>query len=178
MKRVILIASAALAASLASAPAYADSLNVRGVVAPICDVNYVNVSSGSASVAMQGIQQVANLRLACNGAGGATLTVAVLNGDLKNNNAIINYNLNVRSPQDSNFTIPQTDTDPNVPSLMTFQRTSGFSAALANGIPLELWLNLNVQPGDNSPTGVTAFKASEAPAGTYTERFTFTVQAL
>lgn len=181
MKRVLLLASAALAAGLAATPASAQSnLTVNGVVVPFCNINLTNVSSGTASVAMSGTQQVANLRLACNGTR-TRLVMTVQNGDLLSAaNNRINYGVELRSPQDNAFTILEHDTNPvgGENNLFFTRERTGYSQAVATGIPLELHMNLNVAPGEPQANGSGNFPANAAPAGTYTEVFSFTATSV
>lgn len=182
MNRLILLASATVAAGLVSAPASAqNTLNVQGVVAPYCNVNLTNVSSGTASVAMVGTQQVANLRLSCNAPSGTKLVTSVKNGDLLSSaNNRINYAIEMRSPQDSQFNIAENDTNPigGENNLFFTRSRAGYSQPIANGIPLELWMNLNVAVDPNQAPGSQNFPANAAPAGTYEEVFTFTASSV
>ena len=176
------VASAALAGS---APAFAETLTVQGTVVPYCNVNLTNVSSGTASVAMAATQTVANLRLACNSATGTKLVVTSQNGDLTNQvgpvTNRINYDMILDSPSDAAFDIAATDTYPGsgVEGQNKFTRSNaGYTQAIANGIPLVLSMNLNVAvDANNTPTSQN-FPANAAPAGTYTEVFSFTASAV
>uniref|UniRef100_UPI0035CAC4F7 hypothetical protein n=1 Tax=uncultured Sphingomonas sp. TaxID=158754 RepID=UPI0035CAC4F7 len=185
MKLVLIAASAALAAGLASAPASAETLNVQGIVAPYCNVNLTNVSSGTASVAMAGTQTVANLRLSCNSATGTKFVLRTQNGDLTQQvgpvTNRINYDLILDSPSDPTFAIAQHDTFPGsgVENQNQFTRSNtGYTQAIANGIPLVLSLNLNVAVDTNNTPTSQNYPANAAPAGTYTEVFSFTASAV
>lgn len=177
-----LSASAALALGLAAAPASAETLSMQGVVAPFCNIGLVNASSGTASIAMQGTQQVANLRVSCNSATGTRVVLQASNGDLLSSaNNRINYALELRSPSEPAFVITETDTNPGVPAQMTFTRTkSGFTPAIATsgGVNLELWLNMNVVSEAQAVGSSPLFPANAAPAGTYVETFTFTASSV
>jgi hypothetical protein len=179
MKRVIFLASAALSVGLV-APASAETLNVAGVVAPYCNVALTNVSSGTASVAMVDTQQVANLRLSCNG-NNTRMVTTVTNGDLLSGINRINYGLELRSPNDPLLAIAEHDTNPigGENNLFFTRNHAGYSQPIANGIPLELWLNVNVNSaGEAQAAGSNNYPANAAPAGTYTETFTFTATSV
>ncbi|HQS13413.1 MAG TPA: hypothetical protein PLJ45_10170 [Sphingorhabdus sp.] len=176
------VASAALAGA---APAFAETLTVQGTVVPYCNVNLSNVSSGTASVAMARTQTVANLLLSCNSATGTKLVVTSQNGDLTNQvgpvTNRINYDMILDSPSDGAFGIAATDTYPGsgVEGQNKFTRSNaGYTQPIANGIPLVLSMNLNVAvDANNTPTSQN-FPANAAPAGTYTEVFSFTASAV
>lgn len=177
-----LVASTAL---VSGAPAFAETLTVQGTVAPYCNVNLTNVSSGTASVAMAATQTVANLRLACNSPTGTKLVVTSQNGDLTNQvgpvTNRINYDMILDSPSDAAFNIAAHDTFPGsgVENANKFTRSNaGYTQPIANGIPLVLSMNLNVAvDANNTPTSQN-FPANAAPAGTYTEVFSFTASAV
>ncbi|UYY57089.1 hypothetical protein [Sphingomonas sp. S2-65] len=185
MIKSLLAVSTAVAALSFSAPAFAQAsaLTVSGTVAGYCDVRLANVSSGTATIAFTSDQKIANLQLACNQPGGTRLVVNPANGDLTNSTGRINYAMRLVSPQDSAFTINTTDTSPGDgegTGLFTRSR-AGYSQPIANGVPLELWLNVNVQ-NENGPdgpdfNGLPLYPANAAPAGTYAETFNFTVTA-
>ena len=103
------------------------------------------------------------------------------NGDLLSaQNNRINYAMKVVSPV-ANFAIAETDTAPgDAEAVGLFTRSNaGYSQQLANGIPLELWLNVNVQSEPQPDFSVpNVFPANAAPAGTYEEVFTFTASAV
>jgi hypothetical protein len=185
MKLGLLTASAALAAAFAIAPAGAETLAVQGVVAPYCNVNLSNVSSGTASIAMAGTQTVANLRLSCNSATGTKFVLRTQNGDLTQQvgsvTQRINYDLILDSPNDSAFSIAAHDTFPGsgVENQNQFTRqNAGYTQAIANGIPLVLSLNLNVAADTNNTPTSQNYPANAAPAGTYSETFSFTASAV
>jgi hypothetical protein len=181
MKSIIAIASAALIAGIASTPAAADTLSVQGTVAPYCNVSLANVSSGTASIAMANTQTIANLRLACNAASGTKFVLQTKNGDLLQQAGAmqyrINYDLIVDSPSDSSFSVAAHDTFPeatNIEDRNQFTRNkAGYDQAVATGIPLILSLNMNVAADTNNTPTSRNFSANAAPAGTYTEVFTF-----
>lgn len=172
-------------ALLGGAPAFAETLTVQGTVAPYCNVNLSNVSSGTASVAMAGTQTVANLRLACNSATGTKLVVATQNGDLARTVGSvtdrINYDMILDSPSDAAFSIAAGDTFPGsgVEGQNKFTRSNtAYTQLIANGIPLALSMNLNVAVDGNNTPSSRNFPANAAPAGTYTEVFSFTASAV
>jgi hypothetical protein len=183
MMKKLLIAATALA-GVAAVPAQAQTaLNVQGIVAPYCSINLSNVSSGTASIAFTAAQQVANLNLACNAPGGAKLTLNPANGDLYNGTlGRINYSMELKSPSEAAFAIAPTDTAPgDAINVGLFTRQTGaYKQAVANGVPLQLWLDVNVATdvGQLDFNGVPLFAANAAPAGTYTEVFNFTVSPL
>lgn len=182
MRRLFILSSAALAVgAIASSPASAETLRVQGVVAPYCNVNLTNVSSGTASIAFLDTQKVANLRLSCNAGTGTKMVTNPEHGDLLSAQGNrINYAMTVVSPV-SEFAIAETDTAPgDAEAVGLFTRSNAsYSQQLADGISLELWLNVNVQnevqPDFSTPN---QFPANAAPAGTYEEVFTFTASAV
>ncbi|MFV0625262.1 hypothetical protein ACBY01_14790 [Sphingomonas sp. ac-8] len=182
-KALALSTVAAVVAFASPALAQSSSLTVNGTVAGYCDVRLANVSSGTATVAFTADQKIANLQLACNSAGGTKLIVNPKNGDLTNATGRINYAMRLVS-QDAAFAIATTDTAPGDTEgqgLFTRSR-AGYSQAVANGLPLELWMNVNVE-GENGPqgpdfNGTPLYPANAAPAGTYSEVFDFTVTAI
>ena len=185
MYRLLFVGASALAAIIASAPASAETLNVQGIVAPYCNVNLTNVSSGTASIAMANTQTVANLRLSCNSATGTKFVLATQNGDLTNQvgpvTNRINYDLILDSPSDPAFAIAAHDTFPGsgVENVNKFTRANaGYTQAIANGIPLVLSLNLNVAVDSNNTPTSQNFPANAAPAGTYSEVFSFTASSV
>lgn len=181
MNRLFLLGSVALGLATVASPAMAESLNVTGTVAPYCNVNLANVSSGTASIAMVGTQQVANLRLSCNAASGTKLVVSVQNGDLLSAaHGRINYGLELRSPQEPAFVIAEHDTNPigGENNLFFTRSRNGYTQAVANGVPLELWLNMNVAVDQNQAPGSTNYPANAAPAGNYVEVFSFTATSV
>lgn len=182
MNRMLLLASSAMFMAAAGSTVSAETLNVQGIVAPYCNVSLTNVSSGTASIAMVNTQQIANLRLSCNGSSGTTMVTEVKNGDLVNDGgtARINYAMELKSPSDAAFNIAEHDTNPlgGKNNLKFTRHRAGYSQAVANGIPLELWMNVNVAVDPNQAAGSTNYPANAAPAGTYTEVFTFTSSAV
>lgn len=184
MRRSFIFASAAAAViGFSAVPASAETLNVQGIVGPYCNVNLTNVSSGTASIAFTDNQKVANLRLSCNAASGTKLVTNPQNGDLLSAAGNrINYAMTIVSPQSASFDIAETDTAPgDTESQGLFTRQhAGYSQALANGIPLELWLNVNVENANTQPdfSVPNQFPADAAPAGTYVEVFTFTASSI
>ncbi|MDB5421214.1 MAG: hypothetical protein JWR59_1161, partial [Brevundimonas sp.] len=148
-------------------------------VAPYCNVRLANVSSGTASVAHEAEQQVANLELACNSGGSAQLVVNPLNGDFKSGPNLINYAMRLAAA-DAAFNIATTDATPgDVEGSGKFTRTKvGYSQPLANGIAASFYLNVNVAAPGPAPLGQTFFPANAAPAGTYTESFSFELSAI
>ena len=182
MNRALLLASAVLTCGLAAAPASAETLSVSGIVAPYCNVNLTNVSSGTASVAMVARQQIANLRLSCNAASGTKLVTSVQNGDLKSGaGALINYALDMVSPSDAAFNIASHDTNPvgGENNLFFTRSKTGYNQPIAIGIPLQLWIDVNVN-ADPQALGsqLNSYPANAAPAGTYVEVFTFTASSV
>lgn len=182
MNRMLLLASGAMFMAVAGSPVSAETLNVQGVVAPYCNVSLTNVSSGTASIAMVNTQQIANLKLSCNGASGTTMVTTVKNGDLVSGDgkARINYAMELKSPDDSAFSIAEHDTNPigGENNLFFTRHRAGYTQPIANGIPLELWMNVNVAVDPNQAAGSANYPANAAPAGTYTEVFTFTSSAV
>lgn len=183
-----LLSTAVVLAGLSATPALAQAsgsttLNVQGVVAPYCNVRLANVSSGTASVAMGPEQELANLEIACNQSSGTSFTVTGTNGDLLNGaapgpNNRINYSFRIESPEDSAFVVAPTDFSPSLNS--TNKQRPGYSQAVANGVDLKMFLNVNRnneggQPDQNGPNQLPA---NNAPAGTYSEVFTFQVSAI
>lgn len=181
MKAYLIAGGVAAAALLggAATTASAESLNVTTTVAPYCGIRLANVSSGTASVAHEAAQQVANLELACNTGGTARLVLNPLNGDFKNGNALINYSLQFDAA-DNAFDINWTDATPgDAEGSGKFTRDkAGYSQPLANGLGATFWLNVNVAAPGPTPEGQTYYPANAAPAGTYTESFEFTLTAV
>jgi hypothetical protein len=185
VSKITALGFVATAALLGGAPAFAETLTVQGVVSPYCNVNLSNVSSGTASVAMAGTQTVANLRLACNSATGTKLVVATQNGDLTHQvgpvTNRINYDMILDSPSDGAFDIAATDTYPGSGSEgqnMFTRSNTGYTQPVANGIPLVLRMNLNVAADANNTPTSQNFPANAAPAGSYTEVFSFTASSV
>ena len=82
--------------------------------------------------------------------------------------------------QDNDFDIATTDAYPgDVEGSGKFTRTkTGYSQALANGISAQFYLNVNVAAPGPTLDGQTYYPANAAPAGTYTESFTFELSAI
>lgn len=183
MFKTLILASAAGVAALAALPASAETLNVQGIVAPYCNVSLSNVSSGTASIAFLNAQQVANLELKCNAGSGTKFIVNPRNGDLYNGTlGRINYAMEVRSPSEAAFAIAEQDTLPgDVEGKGKFTRNrAGYSQAIANGVPVALWMNVNVvgESPELDNSGIPLFPANAAPAGTYAETFDFTLTSI
>ncbi|MEY4250725.1 MAG: hypothetical protein RJA87_2358 [Pseudomonadota bacterium] len=181
MKKIIAVTSLAAASAFAmmASNAQAEALTVQTTVAPYCNIRLANVSSGTASVAQEAEQQVANLQLACNAGGSAQLVVNPLNGDFKNGSNLINYAMRLDSPEAA-FDIGTTDATPgDAEGSGKFTRTkAGYSQALANGVAAEFFINVNVAAPGPAPLGQTYYPANAAPAGTYSESFTFELSAI
>ena len=181
MKRFAIVSGLAVAAASLGfgVSAQAETLSVNTTVAPYCAIRLSNVSSGTASVAHESEQMVANLELACNTGNKAQLVVNPANGDFKNGSSLINYAMRLQA-QDSAFNIPTTDAYPgDVEGVGKFTRTkTGYSQALANGINAQFYLNVNVGGGGPVVDGQTYYPANAAPAGTYTESFSFELSAI
>jgi len=181
MKASFIVAGLTAASALIGmgSAAHAESLSVSTTVAPYCSIRLANVSSGTASVAQEAEQQVANLELACNSGGSAQLVVNPLNGDFKNGNNLINYAMRLAAA-DSAFNINTTDATPgDAEGSGKFTRTkAGYSQPLANGINAQFYLNVNVAAPGPAPIGQTFFPANAAPAGTYSESFSFELSAI
>lgn len=181
MKSMAILSGLAIAASTLGfgAVAQAETLSVTTTVAPYCGIRLANVSSGTASVAHEAEQMVANLELACNTGNNAQLVVNPLNGDFKNGNSLINYAMRFVA-QDSAFNINRTDATPgDAEGSGKFTRVkNGYSQALANGISAQFYLDVNVEAPGATVDGQTYYPANAAPAGTYTESFTFELSAI
>lgn len=182
----ILTAAAILAVGVGATSASAETLTVNGTVAGYCNIRLANVSSGTASIAFRDSQQIANLELACNEASGTRLVLDPQNGDLVSPAGhSINYAFSLMSAADAAFaTNGYRDAAPGNgegTGQFTFQRP-GYAQNIANGIPLEMWLNVNVE-NENGPAGPDLngnpqLPANAAPAGNYSEVFTFTVSSI
>ncbi len=170
---------AVLAALTAGGAAQAENLSVNTTVAPYCGIRLANVSSGTASVAHEAEQMVANLELACNTGGTAQLVVNPLNGDFKNGNNLINYAMRLDAVENA-FDINATDTTPgDAAESGKFTRNKvGYSQSLANGSAAQFYLNVNVAAPGPAPLGQTFYPANAAPAGTYNESFSFELSAI
>ena len=177
MKTVIALATLATGIACAAAPASAESLNVAGIVTPVCNVSVDQVTSGTLSIAERNEQKIGNLTLKCNSSGGTTLSLTSTNGDLLSGSNRINYNIRLGSPQEAAFAIAQQDTNPGT----TVTRTrGGFSTAVARGVPLDFFMNVNLanEATQIDNNGTNQFAANAAPAGTYNEVFTFLVSGV
>lgn len=181
MKTSYILAGLVAAAGVigGASAASAESLSVNTTVAPYCNIRLANVSSGTASVAHEAEQQVANLQLACNTGNTARLVVNPLNGDFKNGNNLINYAMRLAAA-DAAFNIATTDATPgDAEGSGKFTRNKvGYSQPLANGIAASFYLNVNVNAPGPAPEGQTFYPANAAPAGTYTEEFSFELSAV
>ncbi len=134
-------------------------------------------------------QKVTTLRMSCNSATGAKLTSSAQNGDFKSaGGVLINYDWDLVVPEIPSLGFSPVDTWPGSPAIVT--NSGGYSQKLADGIFADLFLNLcyNVPggagvggtQGDPSNPGSSGCAASpsgpgaaSAPAGTYTEVFSF-----
>ncbi|WP_312136539.1 hypothetical protein [Brevundimonas sp.] len=180
MKAVGIVSGlAVLAALTAGGAAQAETLSVNTTVAPYCGIRLANVSSGTASVAHEAEQMVANLELACNTGGTAQLVVNPLNGDFKNGNNLINYAMRLDAVENA-FDINTTDATPgDAEGSGKFTRNKvGYSQSLANGSSAQFYLNVNVAAPGPAPLGQTFYPANAAPAGTYNESFSFELSAI
>jgi len=180
MKAVGIVSGlAVLAALTAGGAAQAETLSVNTTVAPYCGIRLANVSSGTASVAHEAEQMVANLELACNTGGTAQLVVNPLNGDFKNGNNLINYAMRLDAVENA-FDINTTDATPgDAEGSGKFTRNKvGYSQSLANGSGAQFYLNVNVAAPGPAPLGQTFYPANAAPAGTYNESFSFELSAI
>ena len=176
MKKTLLLAAAAgLIGSLGVASA--ESIAVSAGIPGYCDVSLANGSSNTASIAMEAVQTIANFDVACNAGGGAELTLEVANGDFHHTtaNIIVNYAAELRSPALPALGMAERDYSPGN---KTQTSSAPYSTDLANGVPVSLWLNMNVDAPGPFPQGQTLFPATSAPAGTYEETFTLTATAL
>ncbi len=183
MKAIAIVSGLAAATAFmgagVAAQAQNTSLAVNTTVVGYCAVRLANVSSGTASIAQEAEQQVANLQLACNGTK-ATLTVNPLNGDFKNGNNLINYSMRLNSATEPAFNIATTDATPgDAENSGKFTRVkNGYSQPLANGVDAQFWLNVNVAAVGPVAEGQIMYPANAAPAGNYTESFTFELSSL
>jgi len=180
MKAVGIVSGlAVLAALTAGGAAQAETLSVNTTVAPYCGIRLANVSSGTASVAHEAEQMVANLELACNTGGTAQLVVNPLNGDFKNGNNLINYAMRLDAAENA-FDINTTDATPgDAEGSGKFTRNKvGYSQSLAKTSSAQFYLNVNVAAPGPAPLGQTFYPANAAPAGTYNESFSFELSAI
>ncbi len=168
--------SLALAAVLAAGSAHAEQLNVGATVAQACTLNLEQVSSGTVSTAEEDDQTVANLSLRCNTPGGATVTIAPTNGDLKSADGIlINYTMLLDVDGVDALDIARTDTSPG----STHSSSLGFfSPVLANEVDAVFKMDINVEAPGPFVEGQVLFPARNAPAGDYSESFDFSITGL
>ena len=184
--------AAAAAAALIAAPAVSQAQDAELVVttnvADYCSIGLANVAGSTVAVANGVRQKVTTLRMSCNSPTGAKLTSVAQNGDLKSSSGVlINYDWELVVPANGTLGWGPQDTFPTNWTKNT--NSGGYSEALADGIFADLFLNLcygvpggpglggtqgDTVPGSSgcaaSPSGPGA---SEAPAGTYSEKFTF-----
>ena len=188
-----LISSAAAAAMLLVAPAAVQAQDTTLVVTTnvenYCSIGLANVAGSNVAVANGVRQKVTTLRMSCNSPSGAALTSVAANGDLKSAaGVLINYDWELVVPAIASLGFAPEDTFPTNWTRIT--NSGGYSEALADGVFADLFLNLcygvpggpgaggtqgdPTNPGSsgcaNAPSGPGA---SEAPAGTYSETFTF-----
>lgn len=186
-----LLFSAAAAATLLVVPAAAQaqdtSLTVTTNVENYCSIGLANVAGSTVAVANGVRQKVTTLRMSCNSPGGANLVSRATNGDLKSGaGVLINYDWELVVPASASLGFGPRDTSPSHLEEIT---SAPYSEAFADGIFADLFLNLcysvpggpgaggtqgDTNPGSsgcmNAPGGPGA---AEAPAGTYSETFTF-----
>lgn len=176
------IAALVAAPAIYAVPASAadETLTVTTQVAAFCSVRLANVSGNNVSVANGSPQKVATLDLACN-QDNATLTVDSQYGDLLDltgpaqgnaGSQYVNYDMKVDVMGVDALDIGWVDTAPGSPAVATM---AGYSSTLANGVSADFLLDLCYGAGGS--TGCNASpensEALSAPAGTYTETFTF-----
>jgi len=189
--RNLLYAAAAAAVMLIPAAAQAQDtqLTVTTNVENYCSIGLANVAGSTVAVANGVRQKVTTLRMSCNSPSGAALTSVAKNGDLKSAaGVLINYDWELVVPAKPSLGFGPEDTFPSNWTRIT--NSGGYSEALADGVFADLFLNLcygvpggpgtggtqgdPTNPGSsgcaNAPSGPGA---SEAPAGTYSETFTF-----
>ncbi len=165
-----------VASLVAVSSAQADSLDVGATVAEACTINLEQVSSGTISTAEEDDQTIANIGLRCNTPGGATVTIAPLNGDLKSAAGIlINYTMLLDVDGVDDLDIARTDTSPG----STHSSTIGFfSPVLANEADAVFKMDVNVEAPGPFVEGQVLFPARNAPAGDYSESFEFSITGL
>lgn len=155
----------------------ATDVDVAATIPSYCQINLANGSSGTASIAFEGTQTIANFDMSCNTPGGATLTLTPANGDFvntSNSNIIVNYALEFDADI-NDFDVGPTDAVPGG----NFVRTlANYSSQLADGISAVFSLNMNVDAPGPTALGQTYFPATSAPAGSYSESFAFEVTGL
>ncbi|MFN4042551.1 MAG: hypothetical protein ACK4I0_12890 [Brevundimonas sp.] len=190
--RTHILATAAAAAALLAIPGVSSAqtnVTVSTSVTNFCGIGLANVAGGNVAVANGARQKVTTLRMSCNSATGANLTSSAQNGDFKSaGGVLINYDWDLVVPEIPSLGFAPVDTWPGSPAIVT--NSGGYSQKLADGIFADLFLNLcyNVPggagvggtQGDPSNPGSSGCAASpsgpgaaSAPAGTYTEVFTF-----
>lgn len=190
--RTHILATAAAAAALLAIPGVSNAqtnVTVSTSVTNFCGIGLANVAGGNVAVANGARQKVTTLRMSCNSATGANLTSSAQNGDFKSaGGVLINYDWDLVVPEIPSLGFAPVDTWPGSPAIVT--NSGGYSQKLADGIFADLFLNLcyNVPggagvggtQGDPSNPGSSGCAASpsgpgaaSAPAGTYTEVFTF-----
>lgn len=190
MRRLICgTALAMLLAAPVAAHAEDTQLVVTTNVENYCSIGLANVAGSTVAVANGVRQKVTTLRMSCNSPSGAALTSVAKNGDLKSGaGVLINYDWELVVPAIASLGFAPEDTFPSNWTRIT--NSGGYSEALADGVFADLFLNLcygvpggpgaggtqgdPTNPGSsgcaNAPAGPGA---SEAPAGTYSETFTF-----
>lgn len=198
MRFISLTAAAALAATSITVPSISaaqdTNLTVTTNVASYCAVQLANVAGSNVSVANGLRQKVSTLRISCNDPDGAIMTTDFANGDMfgpadpthPTGHQTVNYDweLVVAAPAATLGFAPQ-DTFPGGPAVVT---NTGYSQGLADGVLADFFLNLCYQtsggqganppqtdpnnPGSSGCTGSDS-EALSAPAGTYTETFSF-----
>ena len=194
MRTLMMTAAATAAAALLALPSVSSAqtnVTVSTSVTNFCGIGLANVAGGNVAVANGARQKVTTLRMSCNAPSGAKLTSSAQNGDFKSaDGVLINYDWDLVVQQVPSLGFPAQDTWPGSPAVVT--DSGGYSQALADGIFADLFLNLcyNVPGGPGAggtqgdPTnpgssGCAAAPsgpgAASAPAGTYTETFTFTL---
>jgi len=182
-------AAALLVLPAATAQAQDAQLVVTTNVENYCSIGLANVAGSTVAVANGVRQKVTTLRMSCNSPSGAALTSVAANGDLMSAaGVLINYDWELVVPAIPSLGFGPEDTFPSNWTRIT--NSGGYSEALADGIFADLFLNLcygvpggpglggtegdPTNPGSsgcaNAPAGPGA---SEAPAGTYSETFTF-----
>jgi hypothetical protein len=192
--RTYIIAAATVAAAFLAMPAVSSAqtnVTVSTTVTNFCGIGLANVAGGNVAVANGVRQKVTTLRMSCNAASGAKLTSSAANGDFKSAaGKLINYDWDLSVPEIPSLGFAANDTYPGEPAQVT--NSGGYSQKLADGVFGDLFLNLcyNVPggsgvggtQGDPSNPGSSGCAASpsgpgaaSAPAGTYTEIFTFSL---
>lgn len=192
--RTYIVAAATAVAALLAIPAVSSAqtnVTVSTSVTNFCGIGLANVAGGNVAVANGARQKVTTLRMSCNAATGAKLTSSAANGDFKSpGGVLINYDWDLSVPEIPSLGFAAVDTWPGSPAIIT--NSGGYGQKLADGIYGDLFLNLcyNVPggpgvggtQGDPTNPGSSGCAASpsgpgaaSAPAGTYTETFTFSL---